>query len=503
MKKTLFIKNAVIMTASSLILRFLGMCFKVRAAALLGDKGIGLYGVIFSVYIFASSFAQAGLCTAVTRLCAEAEERNEDSTPVFKKCMLLSCFVGVVAGIIMLFSADFTAKHWLGVESAGICLKIICISLPFLGMSSALRGYFLARRNASPCAVSQIFEQTVRIFLSMYLLKKFAPLGIVSGCIALTIGDVAAEIVCCIYLVLRRFAEIKKDKLSLHKTGDGYPQILRIAFPLTCGKYGGALFRTAENVLVPKTLSKMSGTASGGLSFFGNIKGMALPVLLFPGSFLNSVSSLLLPEISASRSAGRKYVLKSLCEQILKLTLLFSIYFACLFSEVGAPLGRLLYNSDKVAFLLTILAPLVPLMYLDCVSDGILKGLDCQKFCFRVGIIDSFLRVVAVILFLPHYGMRAFLVIMYASNILTAFLNTKQMKIKSGAEIDPFKWVFLPLILCIGISRLSVFFLTKNIKGDLVYIILYTVITSVLYFASLFIFKILTGDDIHAIIKNG
>ena len=42
MKKTVFIKNAAILTASSLLLRFAGIIFKVWLASFIGSEGIGL-----------------------------------------------------------------------------------------------------------------------------------------------------------------------------------------------------------------------------------------------------------------------------------------------------------------------------------------------------------------------------------------------------------------------------------------------------------------------------
>jgi hypothetical protein len=48
----------------------------------------------------------------------------------------------------------------------------------------------------------------------------------------------------------------------------------------------------------------------------------------------------------------------------------------------GKNLGILIYNDADVGFLLCSLSPIIPYMYLDAVSDGILKGLDLQKFTF-------------------------------------------------------------------------------------------------------------------------
>ena len=76
MKKTIFIKNAIILTVTGLLLRFIGVIFKVWLASIIGSEGIGLYQVVFSVYVFASTFATGGISTAVTRLCADEISRN-------------------------------------------------------------------------------------------------------------------------------------------------------------------------------------------------------------------------------------------------------------------------------------------------------------------------------------------------------------------------------------------------------------------------------------------
>ena len=71
MKKTVFIKNALVLTVSSFVLRFAGIIFKVWVGAIVGSEGIGLYSLIFSVHILAATFASSGISTAVTRLIAE------------------------------------------------------------------------------------------------------------------------------------------------------------------------------------------------------------------------------------------------------------------------------------------------------------------------------------------------------------------------------------------------------------------------------------------------
>ena len=131
MKKTIFIKNAAILTVSSLILRFIGIVFKVWLAGKIGSEGIGLYQLTFSVYVLASTFATSGICTAVTRMVAdEIAIGNEGGVKrILKRSITLSMIVAAATVLILFFGADFIAGTLLGDERATAAIKILSFSL--------------------------------------------------------------------------------------------------------------------------------------------------------------------------------------------------------------------------------------------------------------------------------------------------------------------------------------------------------------------------------------
>ena len=111
MKKTIFIKNAIILTAASLILRFAGIIFKVWLASSVGSEGMGLYQLIFSVYMLASTFASSGICTAVTRLVAEeiGLGSKKGVLRILHRSITLTLIIAFVSILILFFGADFIA----------------------------------------------------------------------------------------------------------------------------------------------------------------------------------------------------------------------------------------------------------------------------------------------------------------------------------------------------------------------------------------------------------
>ena len=126
MKKTVFIKNAAILTGSSLILRFAGIIFKVWLAKKIGSEGIGLYQLVFSVYVLASTFATSGISTAVTRLVAEemAVGTKKSTLKILKRAVELTLIIALFSAGIIYFGAEFIAKRFLGDIRAVNSIKI-------------------------------------------------------------------------------------------------------------------------------------------------------------------------------------------------------------------------------------------------------------------------------------------------------------------------------------------------------------------------------------------
>ena len=157
----------------------------------------------------------------------------------------------------------------------------------------------------------------------------------------------------------------------------------------------------------------------------------------------------------------------------------------------------LIYKSEDVGFLLKALSPIVPLMYLDSISDGILKGLDQQVFSFRTAVSDSLMRIVLIIFLLPKTGLYGFIGIMYFSNFLTCFLNVGRLMKISGATLKPIKEIILPVLSAFCVTLLSNLLVWgKSAHNNLVYIILLCVLSLPIYFILLIILGVIEKEEI-------
>ncbi len=489
MKHKAFIKNAVILTVTSLILRTVGIFFRIWMSNTIGAEGIGLYQLIFSVYVLASTFATTGITTAVTRMVSELPTPGSAAKKILLRAVLLSLIIAFVTLVTLFFSADFIARRLLCDERATLSIQILGFSLPFMGVSSCLRGYFIAVRNTASPSVGQLFEQLIRMVLIVFLVSRYAALGLAATSAAVLAGDTAAEAFGCILLYILYKLERRKYKRTPKTPYPVTRKLLHIAVPITAGRYIHTILRTCENLLVPARLSLFTSAKSHALEQFGRLKGMAMPILFFPASFLTAFSTLMIPEISESLACGKVGRVRVATQKSIGITVLISTLLGGIFLLCGEDLSEVLYHERETGFLIKALAPLVPLMYLESVCDGILKGLDQQGYSFAYGVVDSVSRIVLIWFLVPGYGMKGFLLIMVYSNLLTSLLNVRRLLKVTETPIKIKSWVLIPLISAAsGVT--AGYFCMRAFDGALLRLAVGSGVTAAVYIA----FMLLLGE---------
>lgn len=466
MNKRTFLKNTAVMTVTSLLLRAMGILFRILLSQRVGAEGIGLYQLVFTVYVLGGTFATGGLTTAVTRLAAEQIARQNRLG--LKRIMRLGvlCSLGVGgASALLLYTAAPAIGSWMGDVRTVPAVAVSGLALPFIGISCCLKGYFTARRKALPPCLSQMVEQCVRIGSILYMLHNLWNGSLQSACCIIILGDGLSETAGCLFLMAAYGLDIHRGKGLPQGNAPSAPlwrPLLHIALPLTAGRYLSAALRTAENTLVPARLTLFTRSDKQSLAQFGAVKGMALPLLFFPSSLLMTVSNLLVPELSDANALHHQRQVSYLVERTLHITLLGAVCIGGIFTVFGQQLGDILYHDQTVGLILQILGPLTPVMYLDSAASGMLKGLGQQVHSLGYAVADSVVRILLIWLLLPHYGLCGFLFVMLVSNILTAFLSTWRLLKVSGAAIPWGRWLlcpaFIALIAGIGCKWLSVQF---------------------------------------------
>lgn len=427
-RRKVYLQNAMLLTASGLVLRMLGMGFRVVLSAYLGGEGMGLYQLILAVYMVFVSLATAGMNVAATRLAAQSLARGQGMAATLRGLCTAALAFGTVAMVAQALLAGPAAHSLLHDARAETALRVLAPSLPFMAVSGALRGCFLAARRVTPNVITQLIEQLVRMAVAVAGLRVMAQWGAGYGCAAVLLGNTVSEgVSCCLMLLFAartpEFARRGQEPLHPYTRRELY----EIVLPVTGSRLLGSGLQAVESSLIPLTLSLYTGSRAVAMTQYGNFKGMALPLLFFPFSVLSALSGLLMPEITRAHTRGDGAGTRRLIGTMLKLTGLFSLAAGACFVAFGPQLAQIVYRDAEVGRYVQVLGFVAPFMYLESMVDGVLKGLGEQLATFRYSLADSLLRIAAIAVLLPRYGIMAFLGIMIVSNLFTFTLNTRRM----------------------------------------------------------------------------
>lgn len=490
MKKFVFLKNALILTLTSFILRFLGMILRIFMSNTIGAQGMGLYQLILSIYVMASTFATAGVSTAVIRIISDEliSGSKISVNRALKKAMIISFALGISSTILVFIFATPIGKYVLNDTRTIPALKVLVLAFPFMSITSCLKGYFIATKNVSTPSTAQLFEQIVRIALIFFLLRKFAYLGITTCCTIIMICDVLAESCSCFYSFWKYFKyrkNVKTTNLIARKKERVLTKFFSVAIPVAATRYVNSFLHTIENVLVPNKLRAFHSSHEKALEEFGIIKGMAIPILFFPASFIGAISTLLLPEMSKANELNQKDKIQKLTSKTLQFTLISSILIGGLFFTFAYEISEVVYKNTEVGHVIKMLAPIVPFMYIESMITGMLQGLNQQMSSLRYLITDSIVRISLVLFLVPQKGLDGFLYIMIISNMCTSCMNLKRLLTVSETKIDFKNWILKPIIYLVLGNIVLLKIVNISSLSTIPYLLLGISIISLIYLAGL------------------
>ena len=441
-------------------MRSVAMFFGAFISRTVGAEGTGLYTLIMTVYSFAVTLATSGISLTVTRLVASAigEGRPEGVGKVLKGAFIYSLGFGVLATLGLFFGADFLGNRILSDSRTVISLKVLALSLIPISLSSVLSGYFVGVKRVAFNAAASVFCQFLKIGLTVALVTYLSPYGMVSAVIGICLGITLTEILGFLLI----FFEFLYDR---HKNGVKSPcrkaelsAVSSTALPLAFSAYVRSLLLNVEHILIPKRLRDSGESNAEAYAHYGTLHGMALPLVTYPMSPLSSFSGLLVPEFAEDMSAGRQKRMNRIAERAINTTLAYAVISAVFLFVFAEELGYTVYNSYDAGYYISTLALVVPIMYLDHVTDSMLKGIGEQVFSMWVNITDSLLSVILVWLLIPRMGIMGYAVVIVIMETYNFALSFYRLKRKIS-----FKIKFLPAMIIPLLASLFAAFISRRL----------------------------------------
>ena len=448
MKFKKFILNGMFLVVTAIVTQTIGTMFRIYMSNTIGAKAIGLYQLIITVYAFAITTTVSGITLLVTRLVSQSIALNKTNCIryIVLKCTAIALIISLFTGGLLFFGSNFIAEHILCQKETALPLKILAPSLPFIAVSSSLRGYFSSVRQAYKSAIEQLLEQVTEISVFMLLIGKFVTMGIEYSCCAIAIGSTVSEIVTALYsFILYRLDSRKYSKsgrCSIRKS------LYFIGIPVTLSSCLRSGLNIIENVTIPKGLRLYGKSSESALTDYGIIMGMVMPFIGFPAIVIYSFATILIPEMSEVYERTDTKKIQYIASNAVRIVLLFSLPLAVILFFFGKEIGVFFYHNAETGRYIHIFSLIVPLIYLDKIVDSMLKGLNQQIAYLSYNIIDSVVSVIFVIVLIPHYGVFGLIVTMYFSTFINTGLSLLRLIKVTEIQIKAL-WITAPLFISI------------------------------------------------------
>ncbi|MEG0457191.1 MAG: polysaccharide biosynthesis C-terminal domain-containing protein, partial [Oscillospiraceae bacterium] len=257
-----------------------------------------------------------------------------------------------------------------------------------------------------------------------------------------------------------------------------------ISFPLAINSYLNSGLRLIENLIIPFSLRKFGQTFSQSLSTYGMLKGMVMPILIFPSAFLSSLANILVPAIASAKINNDLVKLNKTISKILQLTLLIGILLVGIFMSFSYDISIILYHNTECGKMLFSLSFICPFLYFDMIIVAILNGLSEQITCLKVNLIEALIRIVIIFFIIPIIGINGFLFAIGLSSIFSAILYLRKLISITNVKFDFVNYILKP-ILSASVVLLSTRFLYKTLTITTIYpsigLIIGIVISCVIY----------------------
>ena len=358
-KKQSFMLGAVILTASTLLVKVLGLLFSIPLANFIDADGMAHFYIAYDIFGLFLMLSTAGLPIAVSRMVGTAysQGRRKEADQVFAVAFWLFFAIGLLGCLAMFFGSEQIAK-WMGSPGSSYAIMALSPTMFFISVMSALRGYFQGRSNMVPTAVSQVIEAVSKVIigvgLAFYIIQQYdsdawAAVGAIVG-VSISAG------LGTLYLVVYKLRQKRQDLdvPDLGSSGASRSEMLKslvlFAIPITVGSCFLSLLDNIDTAVLMDRLQAGLGYSQQMADTMRGILGHARKFFDLPGAFVVPISTSLLPVLSGA-IASKDYTTTNRISTIsMRVTLLISIPATvgmCLFADPICQL--LLFNRQDVA----------------------------------------------------------------------------------------------------------------------------------------------------------
>ncbi|MGN0383314.1 MAG: oligosaccharide flippase family protein [Eubacterium sp.] len=532
-----FLIQGTILASAGILVRIIGLIYRVPLNRILGDEGAGYYSVAYDVYSILLLLSSMSLPIAVSKLVSAKIAKGElkNAYKVFKGALIFGAITGCIAGAFAWFGADFFATL-MKYPSAANALRVLAPTLVIMGIVGVLRGFYQGLGDMVPTAVSQIFEQIVNAIVSIAAASVLFTYGkslyalsdsesttnaCLWGATGGTLGTLSGAATALIFILIIFFVRKKdlKSKLASDTTvqTDSNKTITKMLFitiaPVLISTTIYQISNLIDSAIFGNVMS-LSGIAEKTYSAFWGVYSSKYRVLTtVPIAIASALSSSIVPTISMSHARNDIIDVKRKIGLVIRFAMIIAIPCGIGLSVLGGPIVIMLFGNtayDSLASNMMILSIFtVTTFSLSTITNAVLQGIGKLQIPMKNSSISLVIHLILLplALMLTNIGIYGVAIFDAFFALIVCILNARSIKKYIGYNQEIKRTFIYPALAGIGMGIIVLAIYNLLIRIIPVYTNTIATILSILvgafvYLILLLLLKAITVEELSTIPKG-
>lgn len=507
MSQSTFVKSTIILTIATLLSKVLGSVFRIPLQNIAGDEVLGIFNLVYPVYMVALYLSVAGIPLAISKLIAEARAKDEayKVKKIYMTSSILALCFGVLSFTVILSLSDVLAG-WLGGPSVRFALVVVACTLLVAPYMAVYRGFFQGFGNMQPTAVSQVLEQLTRavliIVLAVVLVQFEFSAEVVAG--GVMVGSILGALASLVYLRMKyKRSDVRvvdKTPFSAVDFKSYSKTILMMSIPIAIGSVTMALMNFVDSFTISYALRDL-GLSDSQITYEYGVYGRGLTLVQIVTVFASAIILPLVPLISEKLAVGDRKGASSVVTDAHKMTHLISWPAALGLLALTLPLNVGLFTNAEGSSMMAILNASAVLTALTILGTGALQGLNKARIGAYIIVGAVLVKVFTNIVLVQAFGLDGaawstlivYALIFVANSVV--IYRSIPFKIVSGPIV---KIVVAAVVMAAFVGLPTLYFDVAEWSRLVAigYAVLAMAVGAVVYFALLFSLKAVTLDDL-------
>jgi len=434
LKNDSFKISIFILLVGGFITKIFGFIIRILFTRIVGTEGMALYTIVMPTYSLFVTIATFALPISISKLVSENKIRSKR---IVFSTMFFILFFEAFLILFLLFCSPFIANTLLHQDKVTPLLFACVFTLPFISLSSILKGYFLGKLKVAPNTISNIFEQGARILFLIFILPGLVEKDIMLGVVSFLLLNIITEIIsiftfCCF---LPKHIHLSKEDIKPNK--NIIQRILHISIPSVSSRFIGNIGFFLEPIILTNLLLLSGYSNDFILEEYAAYNAYAIGLLTLPSFFIAAICQILIPEISKYQGMSNYKMVKHRLKQALSYSFWIGLIFSLFILWFRNPLLNILYKTTNGSDYIMWLAPFFVLFYLEAPLSSALQALDKAKITFKISLYGSIMKLLLMAsLSMCHIGLYSlviseifniFFVVLFSARAVHKTIQTEYM----------------------------------------------------------------------------